>query len=106
MPQTGCIFHPCIKSVQCRRILLCVILIIVFLTVTIKTRSKILTIALSNWEEECEVCKLHIFHLKEEHMLSKIEHSQPTDGRKNKKVFPNCSKCETFQKHIEPATEA
>ena len=39
-------------------------------------------------------------------MLSEIEHSQPTDGRKNKKVFPNCSKCETFQKHRETATEA
>ena len=49
---------------------------------------------------------MHLSHLKEDHMLSEIEHTQSTDGRKNKKVFSNCAKCETFQKHIETATEA
>ena len=39
-------------------------------------------------------------------MLSEIEHIQSADGSKNKKVFPNCGKCETFQKHIETATQA
>ena len=39
-------------------------------------------------------------------MLSEIEHTQSTNGEKNKKVFPNCAKCETFQKHVEIATEA
>ena len=57
-------------------------------------------------EEECKVCEMHISHLKEEHMLSEIQHTQSTDGRKNKKVFLNCAKCETFQKHIITATEA
>ena len=57
-------------------------------------------------EEECEVYELLMSHLKEEHMLSEIEHTQSADGRKNKKVFPNCAKCDTIQKHAETATEA
>ena len=57
-------------------------------------------------QEECEICELRISHMKEEHMLSETEHTQSKDGEKNKKVFPNCVKCETFQKHIERATEA
>ena len=57
-------------------------------------------------EEQCKVCEMHISHLKGEHMLSEIQHTQSTDGRKNKKIFPNCAKCETFQKHIITATEA
>ena len=57
-------------------------------------------------EDECQVFKLHISHLKQENMLSEIEHIQSRDGRKNNKVFPNYAKCETFQKHIEVVTEA
>ena len=57
-------------------------------------------------EEECEVCQLHISHLKEEHMLNETEHAQLTDGTKNKKIFPNCAKSEAFQKHKETAAES
>ena len=32
--------------------------------------------------------------------------TQSTDRRKNKKVIPNFTECETFRKHIETATEA
>ena len=49
---------------------------------------------------------MHKLHLKKKHVLSEIEHIQSTDGSKNKKIFPNCAKCETFQKHIETATQA
>ena len=49
-------------------------------------------------EEECEICKLHITHLKVEHMLSEIEHTQSTDGRSTD-GSPNCSKCESFKEY-------
>ena len=53
----------------------------------------------------CEVCELHI-PFERGTYVEWVDHIQSTDRRKDKKVFPNCAKCETFQKHIETTAEA
>ena len=77
MVQTGCIFHPSIVSVHCTRILLYAIPMIMFLTANLNINF------LKLEEEECEICELHISHLKEEHMLTEIRAHKINRWEKN-----------------------